>query len=230
MASKSGELLAGDDTEGILAVIDNDILAEPNDLETEFAATVSKIRDINSESCFLCQNCRKTYKTKRGLNRHQSAEHGDYTKTYEERLPLDTFEQFVTISKVKLTNDQCFESFVGELPAFLIDKECIKNVHKLVGNVVLTFKGDAEKFHPAFYKCISDAENPFGGSLNKHAYLLLGSELVNHVLGYLFGGSVQKDSVVQFTCSSADLTNKEKEKKISFLVTMIKLKLHIFFL
>ena len=68
MASKSGELLAGDDTEGILAVIDNDdVLAEPNDLETEFAATVSKIRDINSEGCFLCQNCRKTYKTKRGI-------------------------------------------------------------------------------------------------------------------------------------------------------------------
>ena len=50
MASKSGELLAGDDIEGILAVIDNYILAEPNDLETEFSATVSKIWDINSES------------------------------------------------------------------------------------------------------------------------------------------------------------------------------------
>ena len=92
MASKCGELLAGDYIEGILAVIDNDILAEPNDLETEFAATVSKIWDINSESCFLCQNCRKAYKTKRGLYRHQSAEHGDYTKTYKERLPLDIFE------------------------------------------------------------------------------------------------------------------------------------------
>ena len=135
MASKSGELLAGNHIEGILAVIDNDILAEPNDLETEFAATVSKIRDINSGSCFLCQNCRKTYKTKRGLNRHQSAEHGDYTKGYEERLPLDIFEQFLTTSKVKLANDQCFESFMGEFSAFLIDKECIKNVHKLISNV-----------------------------------------------------------------------------------------------
>ena len=56
IASKSDELLAGDDIEGILAVIDNDILAKPNDLETEIAATVSKIQDINSESCFLCQN------------------------------------------------------------------------------------------------------------------------------------------------------------------------------
>ena len=70
IASKSDELLAGDDIEGILAVIDNGILAESNDLDTELAAAVSKIQDINSESCFLCQNCRKTYKTKRGLNRH----------------------------------------------------------------------------------------------------------------------------------------------------------------
>ena len=117
MASKSEELLDGDDTEGILAVVDNDILAEPNDLETEFAATVSKIQDINSESCFLCRNWRKTYK-KRGLNRHLSAEHGDYTKTYEGRLPLDTFEQFLTTSKVNL--------------AFVIDKKCIKNVRCLI--------------------------------------------------------------------------------------------------
>ena len=70
MTSKREVLLAGDDIKGILAVIDNDILAKPNDLETEFAATVSKILDINSESRFLCQNYRKTYKTKGGLNRH----------------------------------------------------------------------------------------------------------------------------------------------------------------
>ena len=67
MASKSKELLAGDDIEGILAVIDSDILVESNDLETEFTATVFKIQDINSESCFLCQNCRKTYKTKKRI-------------------------------------------------------------------------------------------------------------------------------------------------------------------
>ena len=193
MASKNEEVLAGDDIEGILAVIDSDIFTEPNDLDIMFAAKVSKIQGINSESCFLYQNCRKIYITKRELNRYHSVEHGDYRKNYEERLPLDTYEQFVTISKGKLANDQCFESFMGEFSAFLIDKECIKNVHKLISNVVLSFKGDAEKFYPAFYKCISDAENPFGGSLNKHASLLLGFELANHVLGYLSGGSLEKD-------------------------------------
>ena len=62
----------------------------------------------------------------------------------------------------------------------------------MISNIVLCFKGDAEKFYPAFYKCISDAENPFGGSLNKHASLLMGFELANHVLGYLSGGSLEK--------------------------------------
>ena len=59
MASKNEEVLAGDYIEGILAVIDSDIFTEPNDLDIMFAAKVSKIQGINSESCFLYQNCRK---------------------------------------------------------------------------------------------------------------------------------------------------------------------------
>ena len=113
MVSKSEERLPGDDIKRVSTVIDDDILAEANDLETEFAATVSKIQHINSESYFLYQNCRKTYKIKRWLNRHQSTENGYYTKTCGERLPLDIFEQFATTSKVKLANDQCFERFMG---------------------------------------------------------------------------------------------------------------------
>ena len=84
----------------------------------------------------------------------------------------------------------------------------------MISNVVLSFKRDAEKFYPAFDKCISDTENPFGRSLNKHASLLLGFELANHILGYLSGGSLEKDSVVQFKYSSAD--HSDKEKSIAF--------------
>ena len=65
MASKNEELLGGDDIEGILAVIDNDILAEPNDLETEFAATVSKVRDINSGAVFYTKIAKKHIKQKK---------------------------------------------------------------------------------------------------------------------------------------------------------------------
>ena len=87
----------------------------------------------------------------------------------------------------------------------LLIKNISKSVHKLISNVVLPFKGDAVKFYPTFYKCISDAGNPFGGSLNKHALLLLGFELANPVLGYLSGGSLEKDSVGKLKYSSADL-------------------------
>ena len=55
-----------------------------------------------------------------------------------------------------------------------------------------------------------DVENPFGGSLKKHASMMLGFELTNHVLGYSSCGSLEKDSVVQFKYSSADLSIKEK--------------------
>ena len=48
----------------LLTVIDNYMLAEPNDLETEFAATVSKIQDINSESCFCAKIAYKYIKQK----------------------------------------------------------------------------------------------------------------------------------------------------------------------
>ena len=64
MASNSEELLASDDMERILLVIESDILAEPNDLEAEFAATVSKMQDINSENRFM-RKFGKAYETKK---------------------------------------------------------------------------------------------------------------------------------------------------------------------
>ena len=50
IASNSEELLAGDDMERILLVIETDIPAEPNDFQN---ATVSKMEDINPESYFM---------------------------------------------------------------------------------------------------------------------------------------------------------------------------------
>ena len=84
MASNSEELLASDDMERISLVIESYIFVEPNDLETEFAATVSKMQDINSESRFMSK-LRKIIWNKKGLNRHHSAEHGKYTQRTTKR-------------------------------------------------------------------------------------------------------------------------------------------------
>ena len=64
MVPNSEELMTDDDMEWILVVIDNDILAEPNNLETDFAAIVSKIQNINSESCFNAKTAEKHIKQK----------------------------------------------------------------------------------------------------------------------------------------------------------------------
>ena len=53
MASNSEEPLAGHDIERVFLVIESDTLAEPNYLEIEFEDTVSKMQDINLESCLM---------------------------------------------------------------------------------------------------------------------------------------------------------------------------------
>ena len=39
----------------VIYLLDSDILIEPNDLEIEFRATVSEIKEIHSESFFTLQ-------------------------------------------------------------------------------------------------------------------------------------------------------------------------------
>ena len=52
----------------------------------------------------------KTYKTKGGLNLHQSAGHVEYTKIHKERLPLHTF---VTISKDDMRESNIVNGFLS---------------------------------------------------------------------------------------------------------------------
>ena len=43
---------------------------------------------------------------------------------------------------------------MGEFSAFVIDKKCIKDVHKLISNIVLSFKEDVDKYIlKLYFKC-----------------------------------------------------------------------------
>ena len=53
ITSESEELLAGVDIEGILAVIDNDVLAEPNDLELSSQLQFPKYRTLIQRAVFM---------------------------------------------------------------------------------------------------------------------------------------------------------------------------------
>ena len=79
-----------------------------------------------------------------------TGEDGEYTKTLKRRLPLNSFEQFCDHQHKEAENDQYF----GRV--FSIDRDCIKNVHKFMSNVILSFETNAEKFYPVFYEYILD--------------------------------------------------------------------------
>ena len=75
-------------------------------------------------------------------------------KMYDERLPLDGFEEFEIREAGKLLVLWMFS-------AFLIDKEFVKYFHKLISNIIWTFKIDAKKIYPAFCLCVLNTKNLF---------------------------------------------------------------------
>ena len=150
MTSNSDKLLAGKGTEETLAVVDKDILIESNDLETEFTAKVSKTPDIHSESCFWANIVDKRLKKKNTPRP---------TKT--DCLWMLSNNLWAN-AKGSWLNYQCFESIIGELLAFVINKECAKSVNRWISNVVYLTKEMLRIFFPLFYRCTSDAENHSG--------------------------------------------------------------------
>ena len=68
------------------------------------SATWLKRNSGRSVSCKFSIICNTFYT--------EDHDHEKYIKTYKRRLPFGTFKQFVSHSKGKLVNDQCFESFM----------------------------------------------------------------------------------------------------------------------
>ena len=185
----------------VIYLLDSDILIGPNDLEIEFRATVSEIKEIHSESFFTLQLQKK----------HEKGHYIfiSWLNMVNTQRPMDRDGLWLLLNglwSLARGSIQMVWSFMGKFQHFLLIKnECCLTV--------LHFKGHIGKLCPAFYICIKYAENPFRKGLNKHASLLLGFELGNHVLGYLSGGSYEKDSPVQFKYSSRDL-NKRVESVV----------------
>ena len=68
------------------------------------------------------------------------------------------------------------------------------------------FKGNAEKFYPAFYKSVSEVI--VFKILSRRSSVILGFEVANHVLAHLAGSTV-KESTVDFT-RQVSFTSKEE--------------------
>ena len=64
--------------------------------------------------------------------------------------------------------------------------------------MIESFKGDAEKFYPAFYKCVSDNADVIFQGLSRDCSLLLGFEVSNHVLTHL-SGATHNDNILSLS-------------------------------
>ncbi|XP_057291775.1 uncharacterized protein LOC130614365 [Hydractinia symbiolongicarpus] len=189
MAPLGEDFFGEDDFDAILAVIDEDLLEKNRDLTKELSEIVEEIVDDPSESCFSCDICSKTCKTQRGLTRHRNAKHrqpqnqlnDDSLTTAETKLHPLYFKKYTQLSASKLSKDECYSE---------------KTRNEFVNYVISSFKGDAEKFYPAFYKSVS--ENIVFRNLSNRSSILLGFEVANHVLAHLTNSTV-KENTVEFS-------------------------------
>ena len=133
------------------------------------------------------------------------------TKTAEEILHPLQLKTLLEKSVTKLAGDECYPDVIrNELKCFTITSHEASNFYQMVKNTVKDFHGDAEKFYPTFYKCISENESGFI-SLSRHCSLLLGFEVANHILAHLGGssytGEIVNSKIDQNQFSKRDLAS-----------------------
>lgn len=215
MAALGEDYFGEDDFDAILAVIDEDLLEKNRDLTEELSEIVEEIVDDPSESCFSCDICSKTCKTQRGLTRHRNAKHrqpqnqlnDDSLTTAETKLHPLYFKKYTQLSASKLSKDECYsEKTRNEFVNYVITNDDTNFSYSFVRDVIGSFKGDAEKFYPAFYKSVS--ENIVFRNLSNRSSILLGFEVANHVLAHLTNSTV-KENTVEFS-SHVNFSPKER--------------------
>ena len=145
-----------------------------------------------------CDICRKTCKSKRGLNRHKTIKHksGDKDSATSTTPPLRLhplqFKDFVRKCASKLSADECYPKDIQEeFKAFIFTALDSQYSFKFLERTVQNFNRDAEKFYPDIYSCFT--QNVVFRHLSKNASLVLGLEVANHVLAHLSSSSSFED-------------------------------------
>lgn len=223
------DFVAGDDLDAIFNVIEEDLLFENHEFITEMDDMVGEIAEVQPASGFTCDRCPKICKTKRGLTRHANAKHRN-TETYSSSFfssssstttaaksitaeallhPL-YFKQYVQKSATKLASDECYsEKTRKEFINYQVTLDDANFTYQYVRDVIKKFKGNAEKFYPSFYKCVSSDDIVFK-NLSRRSSVILGFEVANHVLAHLTD-SAAKENTVDF---SSQISFSDKERNI----------------
>ena len=110
------------------------------------------------------------------------------------------FKKYVNQSAAKLAINECYsERLRKEFIVYSIDSDDADASYQFIKDCITNFKGDAEKFYPSFYMCVSSEDIVFK-NLSRRASVILGFEVDNLVLSHLKGAIVQDHAVDFSSC------------------------------
>lgn len=176
------------DFNGLLA-IEEDIFNEDENLSSEIEKLLIEIEEEPAVDGYKCGYCEKICKSKQGLTRHQKVKHqNDFfgVSTVSKQIDPTCFQHFINKSVSKLVNEGCYsDETLHTLRNYCCSSdEEASYTYKFVSQVVESFDGNAEKFFPSFYDCVS-GDNIIFQNLDKRCSTILGFELANVVLAHL---------------------------------------------
>ena len=211
------DLYSAEDFDAILAAIEDNLLEENKEFSSPVDLLVEEVEHHHPATEFSCDECDKVCKTTRGLTRHKDAIHkeavcgpsvsGKLLVTPESLLHPLYFKKYVNQSAAKLAIDECYsERLRKEFGVYSIGSDDADVSYQFIKDCITNYKGDAEKFYPSFYKCVSSKEIVFK-NLSRRASVILGFEVANLVLSHLTGAIVQ-DHAVDFS-SCINFSKKE---------------------
>lgn len=190
-------------------------------VQTRFFSSNFQIEDEVNDA-FSCNFCEKVCKSKRGLSRHITCKHKDKGKdeagtSSHEQKPVETekklhplqLKSMIKKSIAKLVSEGCYPALIlNEMESYQFEMDDVLFAYEKCKQIIDAFNGNAEKFLPCFYKCVSDGQGLFQ-RLSKYPSLLVGFELANQVLAHLNDANNPKSMSSKFFDVSV-LTEKEK--------------------
>ena len=233
MARFQEDELFGDDLEAVLKAIDEDILEKNEEFSSQINADVNA-STTDAVKSFPCALCTKVCVSQRGLTRHKNAKHKDVNTDVinennlstepsssdpkEPRIHPLVFKKLLQSAAEKLSKDECYpKRIMSEFKTLTFaNLEDASPYYELVKDLIEDYNGDLEKFNPLFLKAFSNVDASFNtGRLSRHSHILLGLELVNHVLVRLSGAKIQDEMV----CFDKEPDYSDKEKSIIFYLS-----------
>jgi len=163
MASNQGDFFPDTDLEELFALLDSGIISNQDFGVEEIGR---QIVDGCNKVNFICKDCTKVFKTERGLARHTKTKHelsstSDHDSKEQEKdekaanklHPLHLKEIVISSSK-KLSCDQYYPSEIREMfspESFSFSNEDAFELWTRLKQHILSFNGNAEKFHSEFF-------------------------------------------------------------------------------